>query len=87
MSAGAVPVAFAGGGVREIVTGGEDGLLWSTLDDLIAATARLAQDEGERDRLRRAATARAALFGIEQHDRRVEDQLVRPRHDRVGSGA
>ncbi len=85
MSAGAVPVAFQGGGVREIVTSGVDGVLWSTLDDLIEATTRLARDDGERERLRRAATERASYFGIEQHDRRVEELLVPPRGDRQRS--
>lgn len=84
MSAGAVPVAFEGGGVREIVTRGQDGELWSTANELIEATRRLAHDDETTGRLRRGARARAEYFGIEQHDRRVRDQLVRPKEDQSG---
>jgi glycosyltransferase involved in cell wall biosynthesis len=78
MSAGAVPLAFEGGGVREIVTDGADGVLWSTLDELIEGTRRLALDDEAMQRLRAAAADRARHFGIEQHDRRVEELLIRP---------
>lgn len=76
MSAGAVPLAFGGGGVREIVTDGVDGVLWRTLDDLIEATRGLASDEGSSGRLRAAATARARFFDVDQHDRRLHELLL-----------
>lgn len=78
MSAGAVPLAFEGGGVREIVTSDADGWLWNTLDELIEVTQRLARDADALGRLRAAARVRAEVFGIDQHDRRVRDLLVRP---------
>lgn len=79
MSAGAVPLAFQGGGVREIVTDGKDGLLWAGLDDLVEVTRRLIGDEQERLRLSDQARVRAEHFSVEEHDRRVYDELIRPR--------
>jgi len=78
MSAGAVPLAFEGGGVREIVTSGVNGLLWSSLEDLIGATRRLAQNSEALERLRQGARVRAEFFGIQEHDSRAE-AFLRPR--------
>lgn len=43
MSAGAVPVVFNGGGQPEIVTSGETGYLWNSLDELKQYTVQLIQ--------------------------------------------
>ena len=43
-SAGAVPIVFCGGGLPEIVTPGRDGFLWSTIDELVEQSAKLASD-------------------------------------------
>jgi len=78
MSAGAVPLAFEGGGVREIVTNGVDGLLWSTLEELADGTRRLINDEAEMRRLRAATADRARVFDLEHHDQQIAEQLIRP---------
>lgn len=44
MSAGAVPVVYNGGGQAEIVTHRKNGLLWSTVDELVTGTLRLEAD-------------------------------------------
>ncbi len=36
MSAGAIPLVYNGGGLSEIVTDGENGYLWSTVDELVS---------------------------------------------------
>lgn len=41
-AAGAVPIVFCGGGLPEIVTPGRDGFLWSTIDELVEYSAKLA---------------------------------------------
>ncbi|MBI3343052.1 glycosyltransferase, partial [Candidatus Gottesmanbacteria bacterium] len=38
MSAGAVPIVFAGGGQPEIVEDGKNGFLWDTIDELLEKT-------------------------------------------------
>ena len=45
MEEGAVPVVFNAGGQREIVTNGENGFLWDSLDELIEKTQLLINDE------------------------------------------
>ena len=45
MGAGAVPVVFNAGGQKEIVTNGENGFLWNSLDDLIEKTQLLINNE------------------------------------------
>lgn len=45
MSAGAVPVVFAGGGQTEIVEDGNNGFLWKTLDELLEKTNQVISDK------------------------------------------
>jgi glycosyltransferase involved in cell wall biosynthesis len=62
MAAGCVPVVIDRGGQSEIVSHGENGFLWNTLDELAAYTRRLAADEGLWQRLSDAARRRARDF-------------------------
>jgi glycosyltransferase involved in cell wall biosynthesis len=45
MGAGAVPVVVNKGGQKEIVTNGENGLLWNTQEELLQMTKRVIKDE------------------------------------------
>jgi glycosyltransferase involved in cell wall biosynthesis len=62
MAAGCVPVLFCGGGLREIVSSGKDGFLWSTVDELLSSTRLLLEDEALRSRLSQAAVRRSCDF-------------------------
>ncbi len=45
MSAGMIPIVFNGGGHKEIITHGKDGLLWNTKEGLLKATEVLIQNK------------------------------------------
>ena len=62
MAAGAVPLVFGAAGPAEIVRNGVDGVQWTTLDQLAAATVELAGNESRRSALSTAAVERAADF-------------------------
>ena len=52
----------ARGGQAEIVSHGESGYLWTTVDDLIELTAALMASPGDRARMAHRARARAGDF-------------------------
>lgn len=62
MARGAVPVVIDRGGQPEVVEEGVTGYRWQTLDQLIAATARLVQEPAQRQRVGRAARAASHRF-------------------------
>ncbi|MBC7375523.1 MAG: glycosyltransferase, partial [Frankiales bacterium] len=59
MAGGCVPVVIDKAGQKEIVREGVDGFRWTTPDQLIELTARIAGDPALRDRLSASATVRA----------------------------
>ena len=59
MAGGCVPVVIDRAGQKEIVREGVDGFRWSTPDELIAQSARIAGDEDLRARLSASAAVRA----------------------------
>ena len=67
MAAGAVPLAVGKGGVGEIITPGENGMLWDTTAELVAATRQLIEDPDRRARLGEAARQRSAAFSQERY--------------------
>jgi glycosyltransferase involved in cell wall biosynthesis len=71
MAAGCVPVVFNGGGLPEIVTSGQNGFLWSTLDELASVTERLAADRALLERMSQAALARSQDFSDEVFEKRL----------------
>jgi glycosyltransferase involved in cell wall biosynthesis len=75
MAAGCIPLAFAGGGQPEIIRPGADGILWSTLDELVAESAALGRDESRREAMADAARRRAWEFGEEAFARRLKRAL------------
>jgi glycosyltransferase involved in cell wall biosynthesis len=78
MAAGLPVVAYADGGVPEMVDDGETGILCrpGDPDDLTRAIVKLAADEGLRERLGSAARQRAELFSVDQYVEGVESILV-----------
>lgn len=66
MSAGCIPVVYAGGGQREIIDHKKNGYLWSTIDELLDYTFLLATDENALSRLKPPAQRRASEFTEER---------------------
>jgi len=65
MASGAVPVVYNSGGPPEIITSGENGYLFDTLDELCENTWSLAMNPDVWKRLSRAARERARYFSPE----------------------
>ncbi len=63
MSAGAVPLAFRGGGPREIIEDATSGYLWHDQVELVELSARLLSDPLLMNGMSGAARERAAAFG------------------------
>lgn len=76
MAAGAVPLAVGKGGVREIITPGENGFHWETTDALVALTQRLIADPALMARLGAAAQKRSEAFSQERYCSAMQ-QVVR----------
>jgi hypothetical protein len=65
MAGGCVPVVIDKAGQREIITPDVDGFRWSTPQQLMSQTERLARDDELRARLSAAAVVRSATFSDE----------------------
>ena len=65
MSAGAVPVVYATGGQKEIVTDEVDGYWWTDIDRLVNQTRRLANDPALRSALGHQAVLSSKRFSRE----------------------
>ena len=76
MAAGAVPLAVGKGGVTEIITPGETGILWNTPAELVAATRQLIEDPKLRARLSAAAQERSKEFSQQRYGDAMQ-QIIR----------
>lgn len=76
MSAAAVPVVYASGGQKEIVTDGVEGLWWNDIDELAQQTRKLVKDEDLRGRLAQQAVASSRRFSKDIFAERI-DQLLK----------
>ena len=76
MAAGAVPLAVGKGGVGEIITPGENGILWDTVAELVAATQQLIEHPERRARLSAAAQERSKAFSQQRYGDAMQ-QIVR----------
>lgn len=63
MAAGCVPLAVSKGGQPEIIRSPDEGILWTTLSQLVEQSEILATDDGRREQVAQAALARAQDFG------------------------
>ena len=77
MSAGAVPVVFDAAGPAEVVRAGVDGLLFRSIDELVAHTRRLIDDEPYRRVLADAAIQRSLEYGHDAFEHHVRDLIDR----------
>ena len=75
MSAGCVGVAFEGGGHREIIKDGENGLLFQTTSQLVRKTVSLISTPKMLKSLSAKARLSSARFTLERFGRKVEDLL------------
>ena len=77
MSAGCVPLAFNAGGPREIITDGVDGMLYSSIDELVKKSLSLMVTSAnlDREKIARAATKRAHDFSENTFRKRIKQVL------------
>ena len=75
MSAGAVPLVYASGGQKEIVTNEVDGCWWNRIDELVSLTRTLVADEERRSRFSENAIRSSARFSRKTFLERM-DELV-----------
>lgn len=64
MSAGVVPIVFAGGGQPEIVDDGENGFLWQTIGELLDKTNKVITNKSLVQRLAENATEASSQFSV-----------------------
>jgi glycosyltransferase involved in cell wall biosynthesis len=76
MAAGCVPILFNGGGLRESVHHGENGLLWSSFEEMHKHTLSVATDDALRCRLSRAAVLRGRDFSQEKFETRLNEAIA-----------
>ena len=77
MSAGAVPVVYASGGQKEIVTNGVDGFWWHDLTELAEQTGQLVADPDLRRRLAQQAVLSSKRFGETAFVAKIDELLTR----------
>lgn len=80
MSAGAVPVVFAGGGQIEVVSDGVNGLLWRSIEELLSKTSLVIHDTKKQERIRDGGMRRAMDFQESKFTQAFDDLLSRRLH-------
>lgn len=75
MSAGAVPVVFAGGGQMEIVSNNDNGFLWESEDQLITKTLSLISDSKLWAKLSQSAQMRAKEYSRERFCQQLQSLI------------
>ena len=83
MSAGAVPVVYATGGQKEIVTDEVDGYWWTDIDRLVNQTRRLANDAALRSELGHQAVLSSKRFSRETFVANIDRLLATKRHKKL----
>ena len=71
MGAGVVPVVINSGGQKEIVSDGENGLLWDSLDQLQSKTLALIENPKKLEKLAQSAKKRAQDFSYKKFSESV----------------
>ena len=71
MSAGCIPIVINKGGQKEIVSHGETGYLWNTVDELVTITEQAIQNPAMIARARQGARARSTEFDREHFSNRL----------------
>jgi glycosyltransferase involved in cell wall biosynthesis len=76
MAYGCVPIVIGLGGQPEIVTHGDDGLLWRSLDELVALTDEVIASPELRARLSRRAVIAAKRFSADRFRREARELIL-----------
>ncbi len=76
MGAGVVPVVICAGGQKEIVTNGENGLLWNSIKELQDETTHLIKDSKLLQKLSENAKKRAMDFSYEAFSKRIHELVL-----------
>ena len=76
MATGCIPIVFDGGGLREIVSHGQNGFLWSNLDDLRNYTLTLIRDVNLRHNLSNTAVETSKKFSRKVFESRLLEALA-----------
>lgn len=66
MAAAGVPLVFNGGGQGEIITNGQNGYLWNTVEELVEQTKTLAHDSKLYEKVSEQASKRSSDFSKEK---------------------
>jgi len=77
MASGCVPVVIGKGGQREIVTHGENGFLWNSLDELKRYTLKLIQSASLRTAMMRPAMTSLQKFNRTNFEAQIDNVLKR----------
>ena len=83
MSAGAVPVVYASGGQKEIVTNEVDGIWWNDVQELMDQTRRLAYERTLRCDLSAWAIASSKRFGRDVFAAKLDQLIAEVLADRI----
>lgn len=75
MAAKAVPVVYASGGQREIITEGQDGFLWRTPEELIERTEKIITSEQIYQRMSVNAKKKAEEFSQKKFYEKIENLI------------
>ncbi|MBI4099908.1 glycosyltransferase [Candidatus Microgenomates bacterium] len=75
MAAGAIPIVFAGGGQKEIITNGQNGFFWTTTPELKNITLRVANSDTLRAKIAQAAIRRSKDFSKEKFFAKLNEIL------------
>ena len=77
MSAGAVPLAYDGGGPRESIRPGVNGYLWTSKDELIQHTRYLASNAARMECISATAVEDSKQFGADVFLARMDAIIAR----------
>jgi glycosyltransferase involved in cell wall biosynthesis len=75
MGIGAVPVVINAGGQKEIVSEGENGYLWDSIEDLEKKTLKLINDQSLLEKLSKKAYESSLRFSEENFDNQVNELI------------
>lgn len=75
MAAGGVPIIFAAGGHKEIITDGENGFLWKSTNSLLRNTKRLIGEKGLMKKLSTKAKIDSKVYEYERFEEEIWDIL------------
>ncbi len=76
LSAGCIPIVFAGGGQTEIIRDGKNGFLWRSTEELLGKTSFVIRDTKEQQRIRDEGAKRAMDFQELKFTQAFDDLLM-----------